>query len=177
VDYDAIFASGYGLRSGLIALAGAAIGNGLLYVVVALVLTRQASRMRPARALFLFWLAVAANANLWSYAPVRTITTHGDMATAAHGFGISSWTLSPFVVLPSLLACWHLFRRVLPLVLSRTCGRDPLRGAFLAATACAIFFGFYECPAIGGNYGTCPPSCRSCPSSRRCRSCSCSCSW
>jgi hypothetical protein len=84
---------------------------------------------------------------------VRTITTHPDMATAARGFGISTWTLLPFIVLPSLLACWHLFRRLLPLVLGRTCGRDPLRGAFVAATACAIFFGFYGVPAVGGDYG------------------------
>jgi hypothetical protein len=153
VDYGSMFASGHGLQAALIALAGAAIGNGLLYVVLAAVLTRQASQMRPAGVLFLFWLAVAASGNLWSYAPVRTITTHADMATAARGFSISSWTLLPFVVLPSLLACWHLFRRLLPRVLGRTCGRDPLRGAFVAATACAIFFGFYGCPGLLGHYG------------------------
>lgn len=153
VDYGPIFASGHGLQVALIALAGPGIGNGLLYVVVAVVLTRQASRMRPAGVLFLFWLGVAASANLWSYAPVRTITTNGDMAHAARGFGISAWTLLPFVVLPSLLACWHLFRRLLPRVLGRTCEGDPLRGAFVAATACAIFFGFYGSPALFGHYG------------------------
>jgi hypothetical protein len=153
VDYGSILASGHGFQLALIALAGAAIGNGVLYILVATVLTRHASRMRPAAILFLFWLAVVASANLWSYAPVRTITTHGDMANAARGFGISPWTLCPFVILPSLLACWHLFSRLLPQVLDQTCGRYPLRGAFISATACAIFFGSYGCPAIGGNYG------------------------
>jgi hypothetical protein len=58
--------------------------------------------MRPASTLFLFWLAVMSAGNLWSYTPVRTITTHGDMANAALGLGISSWTLLPFVALPDI---------------------------------------------------------------------------
>lgn len=153
VDYKPIFAGGHGFEAGLIAMAGVTIGNALLYVVVAAILTWRAARMRPAVMLFLFWLAVVASANLWSYAPIRTLTNHADMATAARGFGISTWTLFPFVVVPSLLACWHLFARLLPEVLRRTCGNDPLRGAFVAAVACAIFFGFYGCPSIGGDYG------------------------
>ena len=110
--------------------------------------------MRPATALFLFWLTLMASGNLWSYAPVRTITTHGDMALAAYGLGISPWTLFPFVVLPSVCVAWDFFARLLPLVLGRACGGNVLHRVFASVLARFIFFGFYGgCPAVGGNYG------------------------
>ncbi len=153
VDYRTIFGTGHGLDATVIALAGPGIGNGALYVACALVLRRRVATMQSAGVLFLFWLAVMASGNLWSYAPVRTVTTHGDMGVAAQGLGISGWTLFPFVVLPALWGVWDLFRIVLPLVLSRVCGGDALRRTFVTAVACFVLFGFYGCPAIGGNYG------------------------
>ena len=153
VDYDQIFADGHGFSAAMIALAGPGIGNGLLYLVCAVVLARRASSMRPSHVLGLFWLAVMACGNLWSYAPVRTIATHGDMGIAAEGLGISSWTLLPFVVLPSAWAAWHLFSHVLPLVLDKACGNDLRRRTFVTATTCFVFFGFFGSPAIGGDYG------------------------
>ncbi|WP_051329466.1 hypothetical protein [Geminicoccus roseus] len=153
VDYDRMFATGHGFEAAVVALAGPGLGNGLLYLTCALTLRRQSSSMPPLGLLLLFWLAVMASGNLWSYAPVRTIATHGDMGIAAQGLGISPWALFPFVVLPSLLAAWDLFSRVLPLVLDRACGADPRQRAFMTATACFIFFGFFGCPSIGGDYG------------------------
>jgi hypothetical protein len=153
VDYGPIFASGHGLAAAAIALAGPWVGNGLLYLVCALVLTRKMARMRPAVVLVLFWLAVMAAGNLWSYAPVRTIAAHGDMAPAARGLGLSAWGLFPFVVLPTLLVGWDLFGRLLPRVRARACGGDIARGAFVAALACFVYFGFFGMPAIGGGYG------------------------
>ncbi|MFC7400165.1 hypothetical protein ACFQU1_23470 [Chelatococcus sp. GCM10030263] len=154
VDYKPIFDAGHGYAAAAIALSGAAIGNGVLYVALRLILRRHLSRMRPASALFLFWLALMACANLWSYAPVRTITTHGDMALAAQGLGISAWTLFPFVVLPSVWAAWDFFRRLAPVVLDKVYSDDVLRRQFVMTIACFIFFGFYGgCPAVGGNYG------------------------
>jgi hypothetical protein len=153
VDYDLMFATGHGFDVAVIALAGPGVGNGLLYLICALALKSQASRMQLSNVLLLFWLALMASGNLWSYAPVRTITTHGDMGIAARGLGISPWTLFPFVVLPSLLAAWDLFCRVLPLVLDKVCGSDQLRRAFVTAITCFIFFGFFGSPSIGGDYG------------------------
>ncbi|MGH7056378.1 MAG: hypothetical protein ACREFZ_00655 [Acetobacteraceae bacterium] len=154
VRWKAIFDGGHGDAAAAIALAGVGIGNGVLYVVLTLILKRHMSRMRPAAVLFLFWLALMASGNLWSYAPVRTITTHGDMALAAHGLGISPWTLFPFVVLPSVWAAWDFFSRLVPLVLGRVCGSDVLHRVFVTVIACFVFFGFYGgCPAVGGNYG------------------------
>ena len=153
VDYGPIFASGHGFDAAMIALAGPGFGNGVLYIVCALVLRRQVSRMRPAAVLFVFWLSLMACGNLWSYPPVRTITTHGDMALIARGLGISDWTLFPFVVIPSLWAAWDFFARVMPLVLHRIYDDDVLRRVFMTAVACFIFFGFYGVPALVGNYG------------------------
>lgn len=153
VNYGRVFGTGHGLDATLIALAGPGIGNGSLYIACALVLTRRASRMRPAGKLFLFWLALMAASNLWSYAPVRTITTHADMALAAHGLGISVWTLLPFVTIPALWAGWDLFSRVLPLVLASMDGGEPLRRTFVTTVACFIFFGVFGGVAISGSYG------------------------
>jgi hypothetical protein len=153
VDYGPIFATGHDFDAAMIALAGPGFGNGVLYIVCALVLRRQVSRMRPAGVLFVFWLSLMACGNLWSYAPIRTIATHADMALLARGLGISDWTLFPFVVIPSLWAAWDFFVRVLPMVLNRICGDDVLRRVFITAVACFIFFGFYGVPALVGNYG------------------------
>jgi hypothetical protein len=154
VDYKAIFDGGHRYAVAVIALGGAAIGNGVLYVALTLILKRRVSRMRPASALFLFWLALMACANLWSYAPVRTITTHGEMADAAQGLGISTWTLFPFVVLPSVWAAWDFFSRLTPVVLDRVYSGDVLHRWYVTTVACFIFFGFYGgCPAVAGNYG------------------------
>ncbi len=133
VEYRKIFRMGHGLDATAIALAGPGIGNGVLYVVCALVLRRRVAKIRSAGVLFLFWLAVMASGNLWSYAPVRTVTTHGDMGVAAQALGVFGWALFPFVVLPALWAVWDLFRVLLPLVLSRVCGGDVLRRAFVTA--------------------------------------------
>lgn len=154
VNYRPIFDANAGYAAAAIALAGVVVGSVVLYVVCALILRTKLERMRPAVALFLFWLALMASANLWSYAPVRTITTHGDMAVAARGLGVSSWALFPFVVLLSIGIAWDFFARLMPLVLGRTCGGNVVHRVFAMVIACFIFFGFYGgCPAIGGNYG------------------------
>jgi len=153
VDYTRIFAEGHDRAAAAIALAGPGIGNGVLYIVLALLLRARIGAMRPAVALFLFWLALMAAANLWSYAPIRTIATHADMALAGRGLGISQWTLFPFVVLPALGAAWHFFARLRPLVLAHVCDDAPLRPAFISAIAVFIFFGFYGVPGIAGDYG------------------------
>lgn len=154
VDYGPIFEGGHGPAAAAIALAGAALGNGVPYAALTLLLKRRTARMRPAVALFLHALALMACANLWSYAPVRTVTTHGDMALAARGLGISAWTLFALVVVPSAWAAWDFFGRLTPVVLDRACGTDGLRRGFVTAVACFVFFGFYGgCPAVGGNYG------------------------
>jgi hypothetical protein len=142
VEYTAIFNAGQGGAAATIALAGW-ISNLVFYLACTVVLKRYLHRLRPAGLLFLFWVALMECANLWSYSPVRTITTEYDMGNVAHGLGISSWTLFPFVVLPTVLVAWHFFGVLTPRVLARACGDDVLRRAFATAVACFIYFGFF----------------------------------
>jgi hypothetical protein len=89
VDYKHIIDSGNAVWGGVIALAGAAVGNGLLYFLCYWLTTVERIRSNRAIIMFLFWLSLMGAANLLSYAPLRVITNHGDMAIAARCFGIS----------------------------------------------------------------------------------------
>src|ERR1700754_184833 len=97
VNYKQIIDSGNGVWGGIIALAGAGIGNGLLYFLCYLLTKLERIRSSRGAIMFLFWLSLMGAANLLSYAPLRVITDHGDMAIAARCFGISTWVLLPFV--------------------------------------------------------------------------------
>ena len=155
VDYASLFGQGRFRDVAVIALSGPGIGNGVLYVLLALVLRFAKSvRRSSAATLFVTLLALMAAANLWSYAPVRTIATHGDMGNASEGLRITSWQLFPIVVIPSVLVGVHFFRFVLPAVLRRIFGDDVRSSSFLIAVVCAVYFVFYgAAPSIGGNYG------------------------
>jgi hypothetical protein len=152
VEYQPIFHSGHGFAEAAIALAGWT-SNVVLYLVCAGILKRRLQRMRPALAIFLFWLALMEAANLWSYSPVRTITWHADMANAAQGLGISTWTLFPFVVLPTLWVAWDFFKVLMPRVLAAAFGGDVLRRVFATAIACFVYFGFFGGVSIIADYG------------------------
>lgn len=151
VDYAPIFASGHGFAAAAIAFAGPGLGNGVLYCVCSWLLRRRATA--AGSGLFLFWLALMACGNLWSYAPIRTITTHGDMALAERGLGISPWLMFPFVTGIAVCAGVHFFRVVLPRVVAQVGDAHPKLGSFIAAVACFIYFGFYGSPALVGHYG------------------------
>jgi hypothetical protein len=152
VDYAPILNSGHGFAEAAIASAGW-ISNVVVYLVCAGVLKRYLPQMRPALVMLLFWLALMEAANLWSYSPVRTVTSHADIANAAQGLGISTWTLFPFVVLPTLWVAWNFFKILMPRVLARAFGDDVLRRAFATAVACSIYFGFFGSVSIFADYG------------------------
>jgi hypothetical protein len=138
VDYDTLFAAGKGALCTFIALAGVS-ANLVCYLLTC--------RVRNSE--FIFWLAVMSAGNLWSYAPVRVITTHADMVTAARGLGMNVWAFFPLVTLPSVAIGWHCFTRLVP----RFTGGD----AYLTSIACTIYFIFFGgAVAIGGNYGEVP---------------------
>lgn len=153
VDYDPIFAAGHGYQAAAVGLAGVLFGNALVYLAVHWGLTRFGSRLGPNSTLFLFWTALMAAANCWSYAPVRTVTTHADMFTAARGLGLPTWGMLPLVSLPSVAILWACFARLLPLVTDTLLRLTPARSAFVRATASSIVFAVFGAVAIGGNYG------------------------
>ena len=153
VNYAPIFASGHGLEAALIAIDGPALGNGILYCLCFFALRRAAIRARPVAAMFLFWLALMGAGNVWSYAPMRTVTTHADMALVARGLGISAWLLLPIVTAPSLLILWSFFRRLLPFARQTIFARGPAADVFVTLLSCYFYFVFFGNGGLDFSYG------------------------
>ena len=153
VDYPPIFAGGHGLQASLIAFDGPGIGNGLLYLLCFLALRRTAVRARPVLAMFLFWLALMGAGNVWSYAPMRTLTTHADMALVARGLGISTFLLLPIVTVPSLLILWSFFFRLLPLARRTFLPRGQAADIFVTLMSCYVYFVFFGDEGLDFSYG------------------------
>lgn len=114
VDYSPIFAAGRGPFASLIAVAGVLIGNGISYLVSRLLYMKAKRKQRRAWAMFWFWICVMSVGNFLSYVPIRTFTTHADMATTAQGLKISAWVVTLVLGIPFGLAIWHFFARILP---------------------------------------------------------------
>jgi hypothetical protein len=114
VDYAPIFAAGRGPLASLIAVAGVLIGNGISYLVSRFLYRRATQKKMHAWAMFFFWLCVMSVGNFLSYVPVRTFTTHADMATTAQGLHVSAWVIALVLGVPFAVAIWHFFARVLP---------------------------------------------------------------
>ncbi|CAP54764.1 conserved hypothetical protein [Gluconacetobacter diazotrophicus PA1 5] len=154
VAYGPIYAAHRDGAAALIALSGMALGNGALYVLCFWCIRRVRPRdmNRPA-VRFLFWLALMGAANLWSYAPIRTITTHGDMAEMARGLHMSPWLLLPLVTLPSILAMYSFFFRLVVPNWAWLFAGGPARPVFAAAMTGLLYFGFFGAAGLFGSYG------------------------
>lgn len=143
VDYDQIIAGGHGGWGGVIALAGAGLGNGALYFFCYWLTGRTRIQCSRGAILFLYWLSLMGAANLLSYAPLRVITTHGDMAIAARCWGISTWWLLPFVTAGTLYTMYHFFFRMFPRVyLQASSGSANNLICMITATS-YWYFGFF----------------------------------
>lgn len=153
VAYAPIFASGHGLDAAAIALAGLFIGNGLLYFIVYGLIRRTAVGTSRLGIAFAYGLCLMCAGNMWSYVPLRAITTHADIALAAEGLHLSVWALFPFVAVPSLYIVQHFFRRTFPLCQQRIAGGDGNNFIILAALTAFWFFSFFGDGGISGNYG------------------------
>lgn len=153
VNYAPIFAADHGNQAAMIALAGVFLGNGLLYVVLYLISRLFWVRSKRYLLMVLYWLAVMCTGNVWSYVPIRSITTHADMAIAAKGLGISTWTLLPFVLVPSLFVLWHFMTRMFATTYDRiTAGSTVNLAVFIAFTG-FWYFSFFGGDGIDGSYG------------------------
>ena len=154
VNYDPIFSSGHGVQASVIALAGAFIGNGLLYFLLyrlARIGRIAGSRMAVS---FIYWLSLMCAGNVWSYVPIRAITTHADIALAAKGLQISTWLLFPFLIVPSLYIVHHFFRRMFPACYPTMTGGSANNLALAIAMTAFWYFSFFGGDGIGGSYGT-----------------------
>jgi hypothetical protein len=114
VSYRTILAQGQGHIAALIAFAGMGFGNGSLYLFSRRLLRKKKVRIHVPLFLFSFWLCFMNVANFYDYIPVRTFTTHGDIAYLSQGLNISPWLILIVLGYPTAWALWHLFARVLP---------------------------------------------------------------
>jgi hypothetical protein len=114
VDYDPIFAAGQGYLASLIAVAGVLFGNGVFYFVARGLYSSAKQRRRQVPGLFAFLYCLMNVGNFLCYVPVRTFTTHGDMATLEKGLHASPWWITAVLGVPFAIAIWHFFFTLLP---------------------------------------------------------------
>jgi hypothetical protein len=153
VDYAPIMAAGHGVSAAIIALAGAFVGNAAVYFLLYALLRTNVVKSRRRLASFFYWLSLMSAANVWSYVPVRALTTHADIAIAANGFGVSVWLLFPFLIVPSLYIVHHFFCRnfagVYAIISS---GRSSHLSLLIAFTAFWFFY-YFVGDSASGSYG------------------------
>jgi hypothetical protein len=114
VDYGPIFAAGKGYLASLIAVAGLLFGNGVFYFVARGLYSCAARRHRQVLGLFAFLCCLMNVGNFFCYVPVRTFTTHGDMATLEKGLHASPWWIIVVLGIPFGVVIWHFFSTLLP---------------------------------------------------------------
>jgi len=114
VDYKSLFAAGRGRLASLIAVAGVLLGSGTFYIVSRVLYSFAKLRNRPILGLFAFLLCLMNVGNFFDYVPVRTFTTHADMANVERGLHISPWWIITVLGLPFAVAIGHFFMKLLP---------------------------------------------------------------
>jgi hypothetical protein len=153
VDYAPIFAAGRGPLASSIAVAGVLIGNGISYLVSRLLYSQARQKRSRGWAMFFFWLGVMSVGNFLSYVPIRTFTTHADMATTAQGLNISAWVIAFALGVPFAVAIWNFFARVLPDAESFLFADEPVVQGVLVLLTTYLVFVFFGGSGIR-NYGS-----------------------
>ena len=114
VDYGSIFAAGKSHLASVVAVAGVLLGNGVSYFVAKGLYSLAKQRNRQVLGLFAFLFCLMNVGNFLCYVPVRTFTTHGDMATLEKGLQASPWWVATVLGIPFAIAIWHFFSSLLP---------------------------------------------------------------
>lgn len=153
VDYAPIFASGCAWQAALIAAAGPLLANGGTAMIChRLIMGLIGRATRPIALWGLVWVDAFSTFNVWSYAPLRVLTSHGDMALLARGLGISVWGLFPFVSAFAVWLVWRFACHALPAAQARLFSAD--RQKIFSMTVLAVSLGFFSIPGFLGGYGS-----------------------
>jgi hypothetical protein len=151
VNYGPIFAAGKSPLASLIAAAGVLV-NVVLYFVSRLFFTVCRRRDWKTIGLFAFLLCLMNAGNFLDYVPVRTFTTHADMATLEKGLQISPWWIVTVAGIPFAWAIGHFFYKLLPQARRFLFSDSRLRQIALVLASCFLMFGYYGAAGIRG-YG------------------------
>jgi hypothetical protein len=152
VAYGPIIEGGHGVAAAVIALAGAFAGNGLLYLGLYRA-TQHMRLQRPLAVALAFWLLAMCAGNIWSYVPIRALTTHADIALAAQGLHMTVFALFPLLLVPALLLVGHFFFKTCPRMIPAMAQGVPARAALVIALTATWFFFLYGGAGLFGNYG------------------------
>jgi len=152
VDYGAVFSSGKGYLASLIALNGMLIGNGIPYFLCLALYSFAKRRRRFTLGLFAILSCVMNVGNFVDYVPVRTFTTHSDMATLERGLHLSPWWVLVVLGLPAAAALWHFFAFMLPDARDFLFAGDAVGQAILTFLSVFAVFVYYGSSGIHG-YG------------------------
>ncbi|MGA2073543.1 MAG: hypothetical protein ABSH52_08550 [Terriglobia bacterium] len=114
VDYGSLFAAGKGHFASLIAVSGVLLGSGIFYIVSRVLYSFAKLRNRPILGLFAFLLCLMNVGNFLDYVPIRTFTTHADMANVERGLHISPWFIITVLGFPFAVVIGHFFMKLLP---------------------------------------------------------------
>jgi hypothetical protein len=140
VDYRTLFAAGRDHVAALSAVAGVLLGNGLSYLASLLLYARAKRIQSRWWGLFAFWLCIMSVGNFLGYVPIRTFTTHADMAYLARGFHLSPWIIALGLGVPFAAALVHFLVRILPDAERFLLTDDlPLRPVLVILTTYLIF--------------------------------------
>jgi hypothetical protein len=139
-----IFASGHAVHAGLIALAGALLGNAF----VTFPLSRLAYAWAKRRALrgwamLAYWACLASVGNLIDYVPIRTFTLEGDMGSVQRGFGWSPWTLLVVLGIPTAIVLGYFLFRIVPATITWLFPDSAARRVVIAIASAFVLFGFF----------------------------------
>jgi hypothetical protein len=103
--------------------------------------------------MFLYWLSLMCAGNVWSYVPIRALTSHADIALAAKGLGVSVWVLFPFLMAISAFIMWHFMTRAVARVAMVALASSRLNLVMLIAVSAFWYFSFFVGDASDGSYG------------------------
>lgn len=143
VNYQMIYSTGHGFHMALIAFAGPGIANGLLFILSLYLLNRQSIQHHPYLFYFLFWFNLMNLGNFFDYVPIRTFSTHDDMANIAIGLNISPWWI--YIIFGYLVAflIWQFFTKTLILAYKNLALISTSARASLMITSVLILFGYF----------------------------------
>ena len=152
VDYRSIFSAKKGHLVSLVAVAGVLLGNGLFYAVSRAAYALAKRRGRRGVGLFAFLFCLMNVGNFWCYVPIRTFTTHADMATLESGLHLSPWWILALLGFPFAIAVLHFFARVLPDARHFVLHDEAGPGVALTALSSFVVFAFFGSAGLAG-YG------------------------
>ena len=152
VDYASIFKAGKGHLVSLVAVAGVLLGNGISYAVSRGLYSVAKKRNRQGLGLFAFLFCLMNVGNFWCYVPVRTFTTHADMANVEAGLHLSPWWVALILAFPFAVAIWHFFARLLPDARGFLFGDETVPEIILTAVSSFTVFAFFGSAGLHG-YG------------------------